>query len=187
MHALARARFALLGGLAIGILILVAVRSNRSAKLTIEQQETNEAIKLLLATGDDPQASAGLQANGNRAGVRPSAELTFNVAVVLSGIIIVAVSLDPGENSHGYLTEQHSYESDFDHNPLLGHQRSAAGDDFELEFDSGGEFNDEPSSDMAADFDGERPDFYQFDAEAQVWSPASELGWSSRFGILNSV
>ncbi|KAI6196901.1 hypothetical protein M3Y94_01162600 [Aphelenchoides besseyi] len=157
-------RVSFIGGLAILFLIFV-LRSSRNSKLTIEQQETDEAIKLLLAT-DDNVAAAGLpEGNANPGRIRPSAELTFNVAVVLvisllsvalliTGVIIVAVSLDPGE--------QHSYESEHDHTPLIGSRRSILiGDEFD---DSGGEYND-----MAADL--EVPDSYQFDPEAQIWSP----------------
>jgi hypothetical protein len=48
----------------------------------------DEAIKLLLAAGDNPQASEGLQQavalpNTHSSNVRPTTELTFNVAVVL--------------------------------------------------------------------------------------------------------
>lgn len=43
----------------------------------------DEAIQLLLAVGEDAQASAGLVPNPNRAGVHPANELTFNVALVM--------------------------------------------------------------------------------------------------------
>jgi hypothetical protein len=95
-------RVSLVGSLAVVFLILYAIRSSRRTPLTLEQRETgshlvclqfnairslDEAIKLLLATGDDPQASAGLQqsasSNSHSNGIRPTTELTFNVAVVL--------------------------------------------------------------------------------------------------------
>ncbi|KAI6184066.1 hypothetical protein M3Y97_00556500 [Aphelenchoides bicaudatus] len=171
-------RLSLLGSLAVVFLILYAIRSSRHSALTLEQQETDEAIRLLLATGEDAQANAGLQqavsSNTNANGVRPTTELTFNVAVVLvvsllsvalliTGIIIVAVTLNPGgesSNYHSYVSNQNSYDSDQE--PTYRHRRKLSVD-YDCD-DSGGEFG---PNDLCADA---KLDSFQWDAEAQIWS-----------------
>ncbi|CAD5214947.1 unnamed protein product [Bursaphelenchus xylophilus] len=106
-------RLAIFGILVVTFLIFTAYKT---ASRTYTDDETDEAIKLLLATGDNPQAMAGLVQTSNKAGIHPANELTFNVAVVMvvsllsvalliTGIIVVAVTLDPGESKYRQIEE----------------------------------------------------------------------------------
>lgn len=81
----------------------------------------------------------------------------------LLGIIIVAVTLNPGESPsyHNYLTTQSSYDSDMDHTPILRSRRKTSMD-YDCDNDSGGEYG---PNDMCADTDN-----LKWDAEAQVSS-----------------
>lgn len=78
------------------------------------------------------------------------------------GIIIVAVTLNPGESPsyHNYLTNQSSYDSDMDHTPIVRSRRKIS-TDYDCD-DSGGEYG---PGDMNADGNMEN---FKWDAEAQV-------------------
>ncbi|CAD5210155.1 unnamed protein product [Bursaphelenchus okinawaensis] len=100
-----------LGVFAVLVITFLVFTAYRHASKGYGDDETDEAIKLLLATGDNPQAMAGLLATPNKAGIHPANELTFNVAVVMvvsllsvalliTGIIVVAVTLDPGDGKY---------------------------------------------------------------------------------------
>ncbi|KAH7673096.1 hypothetical protein AAVH_42425, partial [Aphelenchoides avenae] len=83
-------RLALVGFVAIIALILIAVRQASQAPTSREQREADEAIRLLLAAGDDAQGSAGLVQRSPS--LRGQPELSFNVAIVLM-VSLLSVAL----------------------------------------------------------------------------------------------